>query len=500
MSKRLWFVAPVLVMVLLFSILRTPKLGDAKEQDEVRRPAVAGQFYPDDPEQLRLLVDRLLDSTAAEAPGKIFGLFVPHAGYAYSASVASAAWAMLKDEGIDLVVILAPSHRDPLTGASVYPGRAYRTPLGEIAIDDKAAKKFVDRCGAVEFSHAGHGGEHALEVQLPFVQRLFPQARILPIVIGRVDAGMNAQIGQDLARVLQGKRAVVVASTDLYHGYSYEEGRLFDDRTLKALQRFEPEKLWQDLCDERCQACGGAAAVIMQIACRELGADRVKIVARTNSNDVTGERGGYVVGYGSGVVYKQMPRVVVHPELGPEEQRELLRIARQAIAAYLQEGKTPQFSSALPMLQEKRGVFVTLERNGQLHGCIGSHESDRPLVQMVADRAVSAAFFDPRFRPLQRHELPEIDIEISVYLTNVYPIASIDEFEMGVHGIILVKDGKSATFLPQVPIEAGWKTKEEELRHLCLKAGLAPDAWEKDAEFWVYRTQVFDEHLLDSNP
>ena len=127
-----------------------------------------------------------------------------------------------------------------------------------------------------------------------------------------------------------------------------------------------------------------------------------------------------------------------------------------------------------------------------LRGCIGYHGNDIPLYQLVPDRAVSAAFRDSRFPPLSMEELDRIEIKVSVYLSNVYRIESLDEFELGQHGIILRKGDRGATFLPEVPIEAGWD-KEEEMEQLCRKAGLPRGAWRENAELYVYATQVFGE-------
>jgi AmmeMemoRadiSam system protein A len=159
----------------------------------------------------------------------------------------------------------------------------------------------------------------------------------------------------------------------------------------------------------------------------------------------------------------------------------------------MEKRSIPQFEATQPEMQQKRGVFVTLTKNGRLRGCIGHHESDRPLNVLVPEMAVHAAFGDPRFPALSPSELNDVEIKVSVYLTNVYKISRIEEFEMGVHGIILQKDGRAATYLPEVPLEAGWKTREEEMASLCRKAGLPPDAWRSGAEFWVYKTQIFDE-------
>ncbi|MGQ9854733.1 MAG: AmmeMemoRadiSam system protein A, partial [Candidatus Oleimicrobiaceae bacterium] len=153
----------------------------------------------------------------------------------------------------------------------------------------------------------------------------------------------------------------------------------------------------------------------------------------------------------------------------------------------------PDFAPTQEVMKERRGVFVTITKHGELRGCIGHHESDVPLYKLVPQMAVASAFQDPRFPPLRKSELGEIKIKVSVYLTNVYQIDNLDHFVMGRHGIIMYKDGRGATFLPEVPVEAGWKTKEEELRNLCLKAGLPPDAWKQGATFYLYETQVFEE-------
>ncbi|MCD5390621.1 AmmeMemoRadiSam system protein A [candidate division NPL-UPA2 bacterium] len=173
-------------------------------------------------------------------------------------------------------------------------------------------------------------------------------------------------------------------------------------------------------------------------------------------------------------------------------QKELLRIARASIESYVKEGKIPEFEVKEPVLQDKRGVFITINTDGALRGCIGRHESDLPLYQTVAQMAVSAACRDPRFPPLRSEELNEIKIKVSVYLMPPTEIKSLEEFEVGKHGIIIEKAGASATYLPEVAKEQGW-TKEETLSSLCQKAGLPPDAWREGTKFQIYATQVFGE-------
>jgi len=486
----------------LFGWLANGYLHGAPQPIEkgIRPPAVAGAFYPDNPQTLQgELKKHLAAAEKAAIPGKIIGLVVPHAGYAYSAATAAAGYKQVAGQRYDLVVIIAPSHRDPFFGATIYPGSAYQTPLGTVPIDQTLAKELVGSCNVIKLSELGHRAEHAVEVQLPFVQTLFPNSKILPIVVGGYDWPTCEAIGKALAKVLQGRQALLIASSDLYHGYSYSECKNTDNVTLAAVTDLRPAKLCDGLLKEEYQACGGGPIAVMQVAAQALGANKAKLVARTNSGDVTGQKDGYIVGYGAVAVFAQgeprSERIEFQP-LDVNVQRELLRMARQAIKEYLNSGKIPRFQPTCATMKEKRGVFVTLTENGELRGCIGYHENDRPLYELVPDRAVAAAFDDPRFPPLRPEELGRIKIKISVYLTNVYKIDSLDEFEMGKHGIIMMKNGRGATYLPEVPVEAGWKTVEEEMHSLCMKAGLPTNAWRSGAEFWVYRTQVFDESIL----
>ncbi len=485
-----------LIFVLVLSC-HFPRISIA---EDIRQPAVAGSFYPKDANDLRIDVQKYLDNAKTKpVSGKIIGIQVPHAGYQFSAQTAAYAYRQVANQKYDLIVVIAPSHRDPYYGATLYPGDGYATPLGTLYIDKATAQQLAKNCDVVKFSELGHRAEHAVEVELPFVQILFPDVKILPIVIGGYDWPMCEKIGKALAKVVEGKRVLLIASSDLYHGYSYEMCKKMNAATLAAATDLNPEKLCEGLLQEKYSACGGAPIVVMETAAKLLGANKARLLSHTNSGDVTGKRDGYIVGYGAVAVYKAEKRAADHVEYKPlplNVQKEFLRMARSSIEQYLQNRKLPQFEPTCDEMKEKRGVFVTITENGMLRGCIGHHESDQPLYKLVPQMALAAAFQDPRFRPLDKSELKKIKIKISVYLTNVYKIKSLDEFKLGEDGIIMRKNGHAATYLPEVPTEAGWTSVEEEMKSLCRKAGLPQDAWERGAEFWVYRTQVFDESIL----
>lgn len=501
MKKKYLILAAFFVMVLILILFRERSVfSEFSTSDKVRKNVVAGQFYPSDPQKLKQDIDRYLtNAKKVDVDGDILGIVVPHAGYLYSAAIAASGYRQVSGQKIDLVVVLAPSHRDPFIGATIYPGDAYQTPLGNCYIDKICSEILVKSCDNIAFSNLGHQAEHAIEVQLPFVQTIFPKVKIIPIVVGQYNWDICEKIGFSLANELSGKKALIIASTDLYHGYSYQECKKENSEILDAIVQMDPRKLNNGLLSQDYQACGGGPLVILQIAAQKMGADKALLLDRTNSGDVTGVRDQYIVGYGSVAIYKQKstpPDRVEYDPLDLDVQKELLKMARSSIAYYLQNKKVEKFEPKYNVLNEKRGVFVTINKNGYLRGCIGHHESDKAIYLLVPEMAVAAAFGDPRFPPLQPDELDAIKIKVSVYLTNVYKIDNLEEFEMGVHGIIMQKDGRAATYLPEVPIEAGWNSVDEEMRSLCQKAGLPSDAWKKGAQFWLYRTQVFDESVL----
>lgn len=179
-------------------------------------------------------------------------------------------------------------------------------------------------------------------------------------------------------------------------------------------------------------------------------------------------------------------------ELNKEEQDELLRIAREAISAHLKGTQPPELSIESSRLKENRGAFVTLhDKNNCLRGCIGMFLADKPIYKTVREMAVQAAFHDPRFFPLEEAELKEVHIEISV-LSPLKEIKDVDEIEVGKHGIYLTKGMHCGTLLPQVAVEWCWD-RNTFLEQTCIKAGLPPDGWKKDARILTYSAQVFSE-------
>ncbi|MEO0077412.1 MAG: AmmeMemoRadiSam system protein B [candidate division WOR-3 bacterium] len=468
-----------------------------------RQPAVAGMFYSADSVELRQSVDAMLDASGEPAPaGRVVAIQVPHAGHEYSGPTAARAFRLLKGMRGLTVVMLGPKHPDqPGRPSAPYARKAmvfdrgeWATPLGSVKIDGELAAAIIGQDSYFIRMPQAHANEHSLEVQLPFLQRVAPDARIVPIMLFFPTWDECERAGRAVAKACQGRNVVVLASSDLYHGESYRACRETDSAALELITGFEPKPLFDALRAEKVMACGGDPIVVAMLAAREFGADSALLLAQTNSNDVTGARGGYCVGY-SAVAFlssREKANELASDELDEAEKQSLLEIARATLESCVAGRELPAVKPLTARLSEQRGVFVTLHKQGQLRGCIGYIEGVKPLYQAVADMAVSASTEDPRFRPVTPAELRDIDIEITV-LSPLQPIPCPDSVDVGRHGVVIRKSGRGAVFLPQVPIEQGWD-RDTYLTELCRKAGLPAQAWrEKDAALFVFTGQVFGE-------
>jgi len=466
-----------------------------------RQPAVAGQFYPGDAKALTAMVDSMLSS--AEVPvisGKLVGIQVPHAGYPFSGPTAARAFKLLQGMDSVTVVMLGTSHRVMLDKAAVYARGSWHTPLGDVAIDEPLAKAILAQDKFLADMPGAHAQEHSIEVEVPFLQRVLGDFKIVPIMLLQPTFEQCERVGRAVASAAKGRKVVLLASSDLYHGESYDEANRVDSVSVELMAKFDPQAFHAALERNEAQACGGNAITAMMVAAREMGADTAVVLAKTNSNDVTGERGGYVVGY-SAVAFVASGKgsrdqgIEVSSDLTEQEQKSLLRIARGTLESYIRTGKIPEAKPLTPRLSEKRGAFVTLHERGELRGCIGYVEAVKPLYQAVSEMAVAASTEDPRFPPVEVEELDKIDIEITA-LSPLQPLPSPDSVVVGKHGLVIRKGYRSGLLLPQVPVEQGWN-REQFLTHTCLKAGLPPNSYkEKDAQLFCFTGQVFGEREL----
>ncbi|MEJ2629484.1 MAG: AmmeMemoRadiSam system protein A, partial [bacterium] len=331
---------------------------------------------------------------------------------------------------------------------------------------------------------------------------VLPETPIIPLLIG-LDVCYREckEIAAVIARIGKDKKILVVASSDMSHFPNYTDAYAVDRKMLEAIQTFNPKKvlksnqilLQQGIPSLDCTLCGLNALITMMLAVQELGANKVEILPYANSGDVISDR-GRVVGYGAALFLdeannstKKEDMLMNEINFSQEEKSKLFDIARKSIIHALKNEDIPPFSIKEENLEKKRGVFVTLMNKGRLRGCIGHFEADNPLYVIVSHMAVAAATQDYRFayNPITVKEMDDINIKISI-LSPLKKIDSIDEIEVGKHGIWVRQGGRGGTYLPEVAPEMGWD-KIELLEHCCVeKAGLARDAWKKDAEIYIY--------------
>lgn len=477
--------ATALSITLIFMCVRAQLSVADESRDKVRHTAVAGMFYPGEPDELRQMVRSFFsDACGAKVPGKIRGLVSPHAGYIYSGIVAAAGYRQI-DPSIKTVILLGPSHRLPLRACSIPEVRAYRTSLGDVRLASLAST--LHSLPGFETVPEAHRAEHSLEVQLPFLQVMLKDFEIVPILTSGADpealaATLVPHIGED---------TLVVASSDLSHYYSYETATAMDRICTTAISKCQ-------FCDmPLCEACGKQAVLTLMHIAKIKGWHGLLLDYR-NSGDTAGGK-DRVVGYASiaFVDKKEMTRTM-KKTISTQDRRALLRLARSVIEAELVKGaKVAKPGHVSPVLNELRGCFVTIHKHGQLRGCIGSIEPTHCLLECVERNALNAAFNDPRFPRLSADELREIDIEISVL--SVPEALDFNDGEdlkrklkPNIHGVILSRGAHRSTFLPQV-----WEQlpgKEQFLEHLCLKGRMSPKAWQDPkTEVEVYEAEVFGE-------
>jgi len=482
--------------------------ASAAAQDAVRPPAVAGSFYPDDPAALRAAIDAYLLTARPPAAERPVALVVPHAGYVFSGQIAADAWRQAQPFDYDTVVLLGPNHTEAFDGIALYRGRGFRTPLGVAALDTALAATLVKADDDVTWRDSVHAKEHAIEVQLPFVQRLYPDARILPIVVATRDPARLERLGETIARLVADRRALVVASSDLSHYPAVADAERIDRATLDAVATFDPDTVRRVVdaaprsgaAEVVTGACGEAPILAAMAAARAMGATRARVVSYASSADSPAGDPARVVGYGAVAIdaggtaapgLDGAERADTDDALTADDRRELLSYARETIDRFVTTGTAPLSRDTAPRLLRRQGVFVTIKKDGQLRGCVGRLVPNGPLHWLVGAVALEAAMADPRFRPVRPSELGRLEIEVSL-LTTPRQVAGPDDLVPGRDGVVLVKDGKSAVFLPEVASDEGW-ARDQWLNELAVKAGLTPDAWRDGAMLFAFRAEVVRE-------
>ena len=269
----------------------------------IRHQQVAGFFYPAEKDRLQKDIAMMLQVAKPEKSfNKIFGIVSPHAGYMYSGKTAAYAYNLLKEKSYKTVIVISPSHAEYFPGISIYDGDAYETPLGFVEIDQVMTDKLVENSKIITRGIQGHRREHALEVQIPFLQSVLKDFKIVPVVMGDQNKMFVDELAGKISKTVDDS-TLVVASSDMSHFYSSEEADRLDSVVEKRINDFDFEKLLQDLDDHECEACGGGPIAVMMKAASLKNINKSFILNRSDSGDVTGDK-TEVVGYLSAVVYE----------------------------------------------------------------------------------------------------------------------------------------------------------------------------------------------------
>ena len=477
------------ILALIF--VYVPDVWSQAKPPSVLKAVVAGAFYPSDKKLLEQRVDGFLKETEGRAQKNStapFGLIAPHAGYEYSGRIAAAAYRQIAGKPYKTVFLLGPSHYVAFQGVSIYPYGAWETPLGKIPIDEQMAAAVMEQCGFVRYQAPAYEREHSLEVQLPFLQRVLENFKIVPLVMGKLNGPELRALADHLTtRVEQNPgRVLIIASSDMSHYHPYHEATAMDKTTLKQIEAMDLRTLRKSLESGTGELCGSQAVTTLMRVAENIGA-RVKVLEYANSGDVTGDK-ARVVGYGAVGFYVADQQFA----LSEKEQKILLQIARRTLEGQAIGNGVSRMDVVAEKLMEKRGVFVTLQKKGMLRGCIGYVKPVQPLAMAVSEMTIAASSHDPRFPAVDSAELKDIRIEISV-LSSMKRVRDPAEVKVGQHGLYIAKGENAGLLLPQVATSNSW-SREEFLSQTCVKAGLPSSAWkDKDTQTYLFSAQIFSE-------
>ncbi len=490
-----------------------PRQTEPAPQAETRprrvlQSSLAGSWYEGDPVKLRDQLKEMIGKVPDKPIEGICALILPHAGYRFSGPTAAYGARQLLGRSFDRVIVIGPTHHLDMENAAHVPASFthFATPLGEVPLDTEfidALRKhpcFTTLPGMDE-------QEHSVQIEVPFLQAALGAFRLVPIVVGRLDAAT----ARSMARIIAGRidgRTLVVASSDFTHygpNYDYipfekdveENLRKLDLGAFEAMKGGKAGDFYAYVTEHRATICGRQSIRLLLEMLPPKA--ELRLLKYDTSGRITGDFANSV-SYLSIAVIGAWPRgTPVEPapggKLSEKDRRLLLEIARKALQRHYEKGgafKAEDLGIEITdAMRRTQSAFVTLTKRGDLRGCIGGIYPTQPLCREVKERALDAALNDSRFDPVAAEELPGLHIEISA-MTPPAPVASYKDIIIGRHGMILEKEGRRAVFLPQVAPEQKWDLPTT-LRHLSRKAGLPEDAWKEGASFQVFEAEVFGE-------
>ncbi len=472
------------------------KISSEVIEKSIREPAVAGSFYSANKQSLSLTLSNFFsESLPTPEAGSPKALIVPHAGYIYSGQIAANAfshWINEKDS-IENVVIIGPSHRVLFDGIAIPKVNIFKTPLGEVSLQNSFIKQ-IKSLPQVIIDNEPHRQEHSIEVQIPFLQKILGEFKILPLAVGRTSCEKVAKIiellwGQDNTRF--------VISSDLSHYKDYKGAQKIDEHTAQAIERMDYASINSD------QACGCIPIAGMLIAAQKKGL-AIERISLVNSGDISKNK-KTVVGYGAWSISQEaIPNEKEIPlsdlDLLKKECKNIFSVAAKTLEYSTSRLKPPNvdIGSFSPQLQRNRATFITINKSGKLRGCIGTIHPTEPFIVNVVNNTYKAALKDPRFPPIRRDELSNIEITISL-LSTLQKMSIKDEEDLlrqikpNIDGLLIKDNTKQSVFLPQV-----WNEIPNKLDFIsCLKqkAGLDSNHWSSNFQAWKFTVNFIKGNL-----
>ena len=434
---------------------------------ETRNAVVAGQFYPGTRTTLISTIKEMVDEDADKQ--KALGIIVPHAGYVYSGRVAGATLSRI--EFTDTFIIIGPSHTGLGKPLSIMTGGIWETPLGDVEVDTELATEILSMCKKLKEDIRAHNYEHAIEVQLPFLQYFKPDVKIVPIVLGYSSVEDYKDIGKGIAAALKktGREAVIMVSSDMNHYEPQHVTKDKDSQAIEAVLDLDEDELISRVRENNITMCGVAPAMSMITAVKELGASRGELVMYRTSGDTTGDLDA-VVGY-AGVIITAMSQLV--------------KLAKDTVDTYITKGKIIEPPEILtPEMKNKAGVFVSIHKKGALRGCIGTFEpSEENIAREIIINAISSATRDPRFPAIDPEELDQLDYSVDV-LTEPEPVEDEDQLDPVKYGVIVESGYHRGLLLPDLE---GVDTVGQQIDICRQKAGISSSRPVKLYRFEVKR-------------
>ena len=439
---------------------------------KIKEPSVAGSFYTDDAQALENQIKLFAKESKNEYEYKTRAVIVPHAGLVYSGRLAYEGISQI-DSNVKNIFIFAPAHRVGFDGIALSGFDKWKTPLGEIDVNQDICKELAEKYNA-KINDNALAPEHSIEIEVPVIQTLFKDIKIVPVLLGRTDFKIVFDI---LNEYYQNTENGFVISSDLSHFLTDKKAKELDNKTAQMIETGNID----DFVFE--QACGALGIVGLVEFANKNNYSLIRI-DMTNSSSISNDKSN-VVGYGCWFLYEGDKNEFIKKYYSTF----VINLAKYT----LQNSFTnEEISVNYPQVLDELGAcFVTLEKFGQLRGCIGSIIAHQPLIADLIKHSKDAALNDYRFNPVTENELKDIKVSISI-LTEPKKIDFTDEEDLlskmvpNIDGII-IKDGRyQAVYLPVV-----WEQlpdKREFLNSLKMKAGLLPNHFSKTFEAYRFES------------